>query len=142
MRFGNLLPTRLCRAATTKPRQIERSGFFLLDHNGKTRIYRLVSGSYDVPLWRKRDSPIVYDDYAPPPKQRLQMYCASLPFFKSEECLIQYFLILTGGKILDGLHKCFDLYYKQELQITSNPASVARLESTFCVLLSLLCNIN
>ena len=53
LRFGNLLPTRLCRAATTKPRQIERSGFFLLDHNGKTRIYRLVPGSFDVPLRRK-----------------------------------------------------------------------------------------
>jgi len=53
LRFGNLLPTRLCRAAKTKPRQIERSSFFLLDHNGKTRIYRLVSGSFDVPLQRK-----------------------------------------------------------------------------------------
>ena len=43
----------LYRAATTKPRQIERSGFFLLDHNGKSRIYRLVPGSFDVLLRRK-----------------------------------------------------------------------------------------
>ena len=49
--------------ATTKPRQIERSSFFLLDHNGKTQIYRLVSGSFDVPLRRKRDFPMEYDDY-------------------------------------------------------------------------------
>ena len=53
LRFKNLLPKRLCRAATTKPRQIERSGFFLLDHNGKTWIYRLIPGSFDVPLRRK-----------------------------------------------------------------------------------------
>ena len=46
------------QSSTTKPRQIERSSFFLLDHNGKTRIYRLVSGSFDVPFWRKRDSPM------------------------------------------------------------------------------------
>ena len=63
----NLLPTRLCRAATTKPKQIERSSFFLLDHNDKTRIYRLVSGSFDVPLQRKRDSPMEEDNCAPPP---------------------------------------------------------------------------
>ena len=62
-----LLPTRLCRATTTKPRQIERSSFFLLDHNGKTRIYRLVSGSFDVSLQRKRDSPMEEDDCSPPP---------------------------------------------------------------------------
>ena len=66
LRFKNFLPKRLCRAATTKPRQLERSGFFLLDHNGKTWIYRLVPGSYDVPLQRKRDSPMGYDDCAPP----------------------------------------------------------------------------
>ena len=64
-RFRNLLPTWLCRAATIKSRQIERSSFFLLDHNDKTRIYRLVSGSFDVPLRRKHDSPMVYDDCAP-----------------------------------------------------------------------------
>ena len=45
-----MLPKRLCRAATTKPRQIERSGFFLLDHNGKTRIYRPVACSFDVDI--------------------------------------------------------------------------------------------
>ena len=67
LRFGNLLPTRLCRAATTKPRQIERSSFFLLDHKGKTRIYRLVSGSCDVRLRRKRDSPMEEDDCPPIP---------------------------------------------------------------------------
>ena len=37
----------LYRAATTKPRQIERSVFFLVDHNGQTRVYRLVSGQPD-----------------------------------------------------------------------------------------------
>ena len=31
-------------AAMTKPRQIKRSGLFLLDRNGQTRVYRLVSG--------------------------------------------------------------------------------------------------
>ena len=61
----NLLPTRLCQTATTKPRQIERSTFFLLDHDGQTRIYRLVSGSFDVPLRRKHDSPMEEGDCAP-----------------------------------------------------------------------------
>ena len=64
---GNLSCNGLCQAATTKPRQIERSSLFLLDHNGKTRIYRLVSGSYDVQLRRKRDSPMEEDDCAPTP---------------------------------------------------------------------------
>ena len=53
LRSRNLLPTQLCRAATTKPGQIECSSFFLLDHNDKTRYYRLVTGTSDVPLWRK-----------------------------------------------------------------------------------------
>ena len=39
----------LCCAAKTKLKQIERSGFFLLDHNEQTRVYRLVSGPTDVP---------------------------------------------------------------------------------------------
>ena len=68
--FKNFLPTWLCRAATTKTGQIERSSFFLLDHKGKTRIYRLVSGSFEVPLRRKRDSPMGDDDYAPPSRIR------------------------------------------------------------------------
>ena len=34
----------LCWAAPIEPRQIECSGFFLLNHNGQTRVYRLVSG--------------------------------------------------------------------------------------------------
>ena len=55
----------LHRAATTKPRQIERSGFFLLDHNGQTRVYRLVPGQPDERLWRKRDFPMKDDDCAP-----------------------------------------------------------------------------
>ena len=58
----------LYRAATTKPRQIERSGFFLLDHNGQTRVYRLVWGPPDVWVRRKRDSPKEDDDCAPPPQ--------------------------------------------------------------------------
>ena len=52
----------LCRTATTKPRQIERSGFFLLDHNGQTWVYRLVSGPPDVRVRRKRNSPMEEDD--------------------------------------------------------------------------------
>ena len=45
-------------APTIKPSQIERSGFFLLDHNGQTHVYRLVSGALDVWIRRNRDSPI------------------------------------------------------------------------------------
>ena len=56
----------LYRTATTKPRQIECSGFFLLDHNGQTRVYRLVSGPPDVWVQRKSDSPMEEDDCAPP----------------------------------------------------------------------------
>ena len=56
----------LCWTATIKPRQIERSGFCLLDHNGQTWIYRLVSGQSDVRLWRNCDFPIE-DDVCPPP---------------------------------------------------------------------------
>merc|ERR1711875_121500 len=52
----------LCRTAMIKPRQIERSGFFLLDNNGQTQIYRLVSGQSDVWLWRDRDFPTEDDD--------------------------------------------------------------------------------
>ena len=37
-----------CRTDTTKLRQIERSGFFLLDHNRQTQIYRLVRGPLAV----------------------------------------------------------------------------------------------
>ena len=47
----------LHRAATIKPRKIERSGFFLLDHNEQTQIYRLVLGQSDPWLWRNRDFP-------------------------------------------------------------------------------------
>ena len=57
----------LRRAAPTKPRQIERSSFFLLDRNEQTRVYRLVSGPFDVPLRRKHDSPMEEDDCDPPP---------------------------------------------------------------------------
>ena len=57
----------LCRAATIKLRQIEHSGFFLLDHNGQTQVYRLVSGALDVRLRKNRDSPIEEDDCAPHP---------------------------------------------------------------------------
>ena len=50
-------------AATIKPRQIERSGLFLLDQNGQTRVYRLALGPTDVSVRRKRDSPVEEDDY-------------------------------------------------------------------------------
>jgi len=43
----------LCWTATIKPRQIDRSGFFLLDHNGQIRVYRLVSGQSDERKWLK-----------------------------------------------------------------------------------------
>ena len=48
----------LCWAAAIKPRKIEGSVFFLLDHNGQTRVYRLVSDQQDERLWRKRDFPM------------------------------------------------------------------------------------
>ena len=38
----------LFRGAMIKARQIERSVFFLLSHNGNTRVYRLGSGTTDV----------------------------------------------------------------------------------------------
>ena len=47
----------LHRAATIKPRKIERSGFILLDHNGQTWIYRLVWGPTEVRFRRNRDFP-------------------------------------------------------------------------------------
>ena len=56
----------LYRAAKTKQRQIECSVFFLLDHNGQTRVYRLVLSPPDVRLRRKRDSKMEEDDCAPP----------------------------------------------------------------------------
>ena len=34
----------------------------LLDHNGQTQIYRLVSGQSDAWLWRNRDFPTEDDD--------------------------------------------------------------------------------
>ena len=55
----------LHRAATIKPRKIECSVFFLLDHNGQAQVYRLVSGQLDERLWRKRDFPMKDDDCAP-----------------------------------------------------------------------------
>ena len=57
---------KLCRAAMIKPRQIECSGFFLLDHNGQSRVYILVSGQPDEWLWRKHDFPMKDDDCPPP----------------------------------------------------------------------------
>ena len=52
----------LCRITMIKPRQIECSGLLLLDHNGQTWIYRLVSGQSDAWLWRNRDFPTEDDD--------------------------------------------------------------------------------
>ena len=57
---------KLYLAAMTKPRQIKRFSFFLLDHNGQTRVYRLVLHPPGVRLWRKRDSKMEEDDCAPP----------------------------------------------------------------------------
>ena len=45
-------------AAMTKPRQIGRSGFFLLDHNRQTQIYRLVRGPLAVWLRSPPHSPL------------------------------------------------------------------------------------
>ena len=56
----------LCRTAKIKPRQIERSAFFLLDHNGQTQVYRLVLGPPDVWLLRNHDFPMEEEDCAPP----------------------------------------------------------------------------
>ena len=56
----------LCRTTMIKPRQIERSGVFLLDHNGQTRVYRLVSGQPDGQLWRKCNF-LMKDVHPPPP---------------------------------------------------------------------------
>ena len=53
---------KLRRTAMIKPKQIERSVFFLLDHNGQTGIYRLVSGHSDAWLWRNRNFPAEDDD--------------------------------------------------------------------------------
>ena len=61
---------KLCRVTKIKLRQIERSGersgehsgYFLLDHNGQTRVYRLVSGPPDVWLRRNHDSLMEDDD--------------------------------------------------------------------------------
>ena len=102
LRFRNLLPTRLCRAATTNPGQIERSSFFLLDHNDKTRIYRLVPGSFDVPLRRKRDSPMGYDDCPPPPPRQLGLNILKL-HYHSVTVNADYDLILIS-KILESFH--------------------------------------
>ena len=44
--------------ALIKPRQIECSGFFLLDQNGQTRVCRLVSSQPNKRLWRKRKIPM------------------------------------------------------------------------------------
>ena len=57
----------LCWAAMTKPIPIERSVFFLLAHNGQTRVYGLVSGPPDVLVRRKRNSLMEMEDCAPPP---------------------------------------------------------------------------
>ena len=45
-------------SAMTKLRQIGCSGLFLLDHNGQTRVYRLVSSQPNERLWRKRKIPM------------------------------------------------------------------------------------
>ena len=60
--FGKMHPLELRRTAMLKPRQIERSGFLLLDHNGQTRVNRLVSGQRIVQLWRNCDFPTGDDD--------------------------------------------------------------------------------
>ena len=57
---------KLCQTTTNKPRQIERFGFLLLDHNRQTWIYRLVSGQSDVWLWGNGDFLTEDDDCAPP----------------------------------------------------------------------------
>merc|ERR1711942_364827 len=60
--FSEKCVLELCRTAMIKPIQIERSGFFLLNHNRQTQIYRLVSGQSDVWLWRNRDFPTEDED--------------------------------------------------------------------------------
>ena len=53
---------KLCQTATIKPRQIERSVFFLQDLKRQTQVKRLVTGQPDVWLWRNRDF-LIEDDY-------------------------------------------------------------------------------
>ena len=61
----------LRRATTTKPRQIEYSGLFLMDHNGQTRVYRRVLGPTNVQLRRKPDSLMEEDAWPPLTELRL-----------------------------------------------------------------------
>ena len=52
---------------------------FLLDHNGKTWIYRRVSGSFNVLLRRKHDSPMEEDDCTPLVLIRVNLGVSSHP---------------------------------------------------------------
>ena len=56
----------LHRTATLQPRKIERPGFFLLDHNGQTWIYRLVWGPTEVRFWRNCNFPTGGAIWPPP----------------------------------------------------------------------------
>ena len=46
--------------------QVRRRPCFLLDHNGQTRVYRLVLGPMNVLLRKKHDYLMEEDDCAPP----------------------------------------------------------------------------
>ena len=68
----------LCLAATIKPRQIERSGFFYWTKTDKLEFtdYTLVLSLPDVRLWRKRNSQMEEDDCPPPtPPRELGLKC-------------------------------------------------------------------
>ena len=85
----NVFPTSVCFNPSTVNflflltenvyRQIEHSSFFLLDHNGKTWIYRLVTGFFDVPLQRKHDSPMEEDDSPTPSRALIRVKTKSQP---------------------------------------------------------------
>ena len=88
----------LCRAATTKLRQIEWSGLFLIDHNGQTQVYRSVSGPPDVQLRRNRYSLTKGDDDCASPV--LIMVNGYFSSFCSQE-FVSMSAVIQGNLTLD-----------------------------------------
>ena len=56
----------LRRAATMKPRKIERSGFFLLDHNGRLRKVKKFNGMFPTKKNSYRKKKLIWELCAPP----------------------------------------------------------------------------
>ena len=81
-----------------------RSGFFLLDHNGQTWVYRLFSGPTDVQVRKKRDSPMEEDDCDPPAWIRVKSN-ATISFI----CCYNFFLFLHKiGKHITQNMSCWN----------------------------------